>query len=106
MIERSQLLSLSFYEKEKFKGSYCGMCYLIEARRQEKKEENAKALWSFCVTLWPGPLCFEKTPKELKQTKEYPPREKLSEEDLLAITAYLNEQYKEQKALWDTARYY
>lgn len=116
MIERSQLLALPFYQKEKFKGSYHGMCYQIEGKCREAApapeelaadpEQKPKKLWNFVVTLWPGPLCFEKTPAELKQVKEYPPREKLAEEDLVAVAAYLNEQYEEQKPLWDTVRYY
>lgn len=116
MIERCQLLALPFYQKEKFKGSYQGMCYQIEGRSREvpptpeeleaNPEQKPKKLWNFTVTLWPGPLCFEKTPAEMKQVKEYPPREKLSEEDLVAIAAYLNQQYEEQKPLWDTVRFY
>ncbi len=115
MLERSQLLALPFYEKEKFKGSILGMCYQIEGRKtevpptEEELAENPKkkptATWRFIVTIWPGPLCIEKTPAELKQVKEYPERPKLAEEDLAAVAAYLNEQYEEQKPLWDTVRY-
>lgn len=116
MLERRQLLALPFYEKEKFKGSIQGMCYMVEGRKmevmptEEELAENPKkkpsVTWKFVVTVWPGPLSFEKTPAGLKQIKEYPERPKLTEEDLVDITAYLNEQYEEQKPLWDTVRYF
>lgn len=116
MITRNQLLALPFYEKESFKGSLSGMCYLIEGKKTElppTKEAlaanpEAKPVKKkfFRVTIYPGPLCFEKTAKELMQTKDYPLRDDFIEEDLVDITAYLNEQYEQQRALWDTVRYF
>lgn len=92
------------------------MCYQVEGKKieipptEEELAEDPKkkptVTWKFVVTIWPGPLSFEKTSSELKQVKAYPERPKLTEEDLVAITAYLNEQYEEQKPLWDTVRYY
>ena len=87
------------------------MCYRVKGiiREEEPPEgstEKKKKFYHFLVTVWPGPLSFEKTDKSLMQEKEFPERTgNFSDEDLSAIADYLNQQYEEQKALWDMVRY-
>ncbi len=87
------------------------MCYKVSGKIREKElpegsTEKPKKLYHFQVCIWPGPMSFEKTDESLKQTKDWPERVgNFVEEDLVEIADYLNAQYEEQKALWDTVRY-
>ncbi len=94
MVKRSDLLALNYYNYKKsvFSGSLGTMRYRIEKKSVEGEEPVLE------VVLYPGPYCFEKTPDEVKQTERFP----FSEEGLQAVANYLNAQYEEQKALWDT----
>lgn len=110
-MQASDLLDPDFYKKETFKGSIHGMCYRVAGKIREEElpegsTEKPKKFYHFQVTVWPGPLCFEKTDEALKQTKDYPEcTGNFSRDDLAAIADDLNKQYEEQKALWDTVRY-
>jgi hypothetical protein len=82
MIERSSLLSLNFYKKEPFTGSYEGMRYRIE-----KKEKDGESL--LCATTYPYPFCFTATKEEDKTSADFP----FSEDGMEEAVAWLNEQY-------------
>ncbi len=62
MIERHSLLSLSFYEKSPFTGSYKDMCYKIE-----KIEDKDAGIKNLKASIWKGPFSSEHTPDESKQ---------------------------------------
>ncbi|MBR1814525.1 MAG: GNAT family acetyltransferase [Lachnospiraceae bacterium] len=85
MIKRTDLLTLNFYKKEKFTGSFHGMRY-----RVEKTDDGLLA------TVWPEPFNFEKTPGELKTSATFP----FDEEGLSLVTEYLNNQYTSREAEW------
>jgi len=51
---------------------------------------------SFLVTVFPGPLGFEATPEEKKETRSF----SFSEEGLDLICAYLNERYNASPETW------
>ncbi len=54
---------------------------------------------SFLVTVFPGPLGYEATPDEKKETRSFP----YSEEGLDLICAYLNERYNDSPEVWHKA---
>uniref|UniRef100_UPI003FF083A0 GNAT family acetyltransferase n=1 Tax=Roseburia sp. TaxID=2049040 RepID=UPI003FF083A0 len=66
MITTEDVLSLNFYKKEKFTGSYRGMRYLLE---KSKDEEDADI---FRCHIWPGPYNYASTPDEKKKTACFP----------------------------------
>jgi hypothetical protein len=84
MIERKDILSLNFYKKEKFNGSYRGMRYRIEKSTDDSEDKND----IFKVSAWPGPYIYSVTPDEKKTAASFP----FSEEGLQQITDWLNEQ--------------
>ena len=66
MITTEDVLSLNFYKKEKFTGSYRGMRYLLE---KSKDEEDADI---FRCHIWPGPYNYASTPDEKKRPPASP----------------------------------
>ena len=84
----------SFYNKKAvLKASYGGMRYQVE-RHMEGEEEILKA------TVWPEPFCFEKTPEEKKESKQFD----YSEEGLDAVYEWLCQKYKEEQQRFEHAR--
>ncbi len=86
MIERSDLLALDFYKKEKFTGSRRGMRYLIKRETEGDAER-------FDVFTWKGPYSFAATDEE-KEKKTFP----FSDAALEEITSYLNRVYEKKYA--------
>lgn len=81
-------ISVNYVKKEPFTGGYNGMRYRL-----------MKAGDGMEVTIWPEPYSYFKTPEEKKQSKMFP----LSVEGRDAAVEWMNEQYEEQKQLWDLA---
>lgn len=61
MLERKDILSLEFYKKSPFHGSYKGIRYRIEKDENQSEEVRLK-----CTT-WPEPYSFEATDEELME---------------------------------------
>lgn len=95
MVKHSDLLALNYYKKTVLTGSIEKMNYRISCKKPAEGEEGAPV---FSVVIYPGPYCYEKTADSLKQWAEFP----FTEEGLEAVAEYLNAQFAEQKALWDT----
>ncbi len=91
MLRRIDLMAPAFYKKEPFTGSLNGMRYRIALKKKEEPEQEFLE-----VVLYPDEFCFEKTDESVKQYYEFP----YSEEGLVQITAFLNEQAESQKDLW------
>lgn len=91
MIEKKDL-HLNFIKKEAQTGSFRGMRYLL----QRKKEEGEDRLET---VLWPEPLCFVKTPESEKQRQCFP----LTDEGLEEVVAWLNREYETQRDRWTAA---
>ena len=89
MIDKNNFLSLNILKKEAYSGSMSGMRYRLE-KKGEKPEELIR------VTIWPEPLCYEKTKEELKQFQDFP----FDEEGKNKIADWLNLQREEQNILW------
>ena len=96
MLRRVQLMAIDFYKKSAFTGSLGGMNYRIVKITKETEDSVKTDLLE--VSIWPGPLCYAKADDKLMQKSTYP----YSEDGLLEITAYLNQQFKENRPLWDT----
>ena len=89
MIQKEDLLSIGFYKKESFTGSFRGMRYKIAKQTTETD--------IFLVTIWPGPYGYDAAPDTLKYTKAFP----FDASSLADIADYLNEQYQQKE--WPTA---
>ena len=81
-------ISVNYIKKEPFTGGYKGMRY-----RLIKSSEGME------VTIWPEPYNFMHTPDEKKQSKQFP----LTVDGRNEAVEWLNEQYQQQKQLWDLA---
>lgn len=57
--------AFNYIKKERFTGSYEGMRYLLE------KKKNKEEVDVLNVCAWPEPLCFEKTDELLKHFMEF-----------------------------------
>lgn len=90
MIEKENFISLNMLKKEVYSGSLKGMRFCL-AKIGEKSEEK------IAVTIWPEPYNYEKTPIEKKQTVEF----EFNEQGIEKAVAWLDEQYRVQKPLWD-----
>lgn len=60
MLERKEILSLEFYKKSPFHGSYKGIRYRIEKEESKEGDEEVRLK---CTT-WPEPYSFEATDEE------------------------------------------
>lgn len=89
MIQCSDLFHIPYYEKASYTGSQGGMRYYIE-KIQEDDVAKLRA-W-----IYPGPLCFEKTPEEQKSSATF----HFSEDGLAQAADWLNEQYDLKPQLW------
>lgn len=91
MITPQDLLSIQFYNKEKFTGSFQGMRYVIQ-----KSAENDSDI--FEIYTWPGPYNFASTEEDKKVRKTFP----FEENSLKEIAEYLNKTYESSKGSWPT----
>lgn len=66
MIKYEDVLSLGFYKKSAFTGSFGDMCYQI--RRNAPEDADA----CFVVSAWRGPYNYETTPDDQKQFMQFP----------------------------------
>lgn len=88
MIQKDTFMSLNILKKDCYSGSLKGMRYMLEKQGD-----------TILATIWPEPLCYAKTPEELKQRKEF----SFGEAGREAVVDWLNEQYETQKPLWRNA---
>ena len=97
MIDSGQI-ALEYIKKEDFLGSYRGMRYRLskqQIKSSEGEEEVTKDILE--VVIWPEPYNFFKTPADKKQKKEFSFSANGKEEAVV----WLNEQYDQQKSLWE-----
>lgn len=84
MIDPS-VIHLNFIKKEPQSGSDRGLRYLF-AKGKDGEEDCLD------VTFWPEPLCYGKTPAELKTLRKFP----LSPDGIAAAVDWLNAQPRQQ----------
>jgi len=87
MLETSGL-STKFLKKETFSGSHHGMRYTIK-----KTEEG------MVVFVYAEPWSFEKTPEEMRLSKEFP----FSDTGVDEAVKWLEELYTSNRKFWDSA---
>ena len=74
-------------KKEPYSGCHNGMRYYM-CSTEDKSE--------FTVTVYPEPWCLEKTPDEMKETKNFP----INEAGMDAAIEWLFEKYNEKTDFW------
>lgn len=84
----SNKISLNYIKKEQLTGSFQGMRYRM-----------AKSGDEMLVTIWPEPYNYLRTPSETKQNHNFAMTPDGKEE----AVQWMNEQYEQQKQLWDLA---
>lgn len=89
MIQNEDILSLNFYEKEKFTGSYRGMRYRIE-------KDTGDTPPMLRVYNWPGPYNFNSTDDTKKTTAVFP----FTSEGKQQAVDWLNGQWESRKEEW------
>lgn len=93
MIERSNVMPISFLKMEKFTGSFRGMRYRMEMTKKPGDEAEGTAEETvLTVTRWPEPYAFDMTPEEEKISKEF----SFDEAGIEAAVDWLNNEWKAQ----------
>lgn len=90
MIAKENFHVFNFVNKEDYIASMKGMRYMLH---KKSVEDGAKLE----VIIWPEPYCYAKTPEEKKQRMEFD----FSPAGVEEAADWLNEQYVQQKPLWD-----
>lgn len=79
-------LSIKALKKEPFSGSHCGMRYYLSADGD-----------ILSVYIYPEPWCFEATPEDQKEKKEFP----FTQEGLDAAIGWMNDVFLSQREKWE-----
>ncbi len=87
MIDKEKFNVLNYVKKEEYCGSMDGMRYML---KKKEKEEGARLE----VIIWPEPLCYAKTEEAKKQRRE----------GVFQAAEWLNQQYMDQKPLWELSK--
>ena len=78
-----------------------GMRYMLKKHKKKVQEEdNEEEKEVLLVTIWPEPRCYAKTSEEKKQRMEFD----FSTDGVMDAADWLNEQYMQQKPLWDLSK--
>lgn len=93
MIERKDILSISYLKKAVFSGSYQGMRFLFRLKKGEEKSTLA-------VICWPEPYSFDATREEAKQEQEF----EFSEAGIQSGIDWLNESWRLREAEFRDAK--
>lgn len=93
MIEKEKFHVFNYVKKEEYCASMDGMRYMLK----KKEVEDGSRLE---VIIWPEPYCYAKTPDENKQRIEFA----FSEAGVEEAADWLNEQYSQQKPLWELSK--
>lgn len=78
MIKKETFMPLQFFKKEAFTGSIKGMRYRVAESGEELE-----------AVVYPGPYCYEATPREQKTRKTFP----FSQEGIDQAVDWINEQF-------------
>ena len=74
--------------------------YLLNFRLYMLKKTEKEEGSVLEVIIWPEPYCYAKTPEENKQRTEFP----FTAEGVEQAADWLNEQYVQQKSLWELSK--
>lgn len=87
---------LPYINRGVYTGSYGGMRYRMS---KETREDGGKEEKALLVAIYPEPCCFESTPEEQKEYRDFP----FTEEGFAQAMAYLNETYDARQGEWEEA---
>lgn len=87
MFDVEKFNHLNYIKKEPFSGSYQGMRYLLESKKEMVEEKEVKYM---LATVWPEPFGYSKTPEEKKTRKRFT----LDSAGMAEVVSWLNEQYE------------
>ncbi len=93
MIEKEKFHIFNYIKKEEYTAGMDGMRYML---KKKETEDGAKLE----VIIWPQPYCYAKTPEENKQRMEFD----FSQAGVEEAADWLNEQYVQQKPLWELSK--
>lgn len=79
-------LSVKALKKEPFSGSHCGMRYYLTASGD-----------TLSTYIYPEPWCFESTPEDQKEKKDFP----FTQEGLDDAISWINETFLERREYWE-----
>ncbi len=99
MNSRKSLYDIAeFYRKKAIlNASYEGMRYRVQRKTWTEDEQECNCL---VATIWPEPFCYEKTPEEKREAREFP----YEEESLDLIYDWLCQRYVQDQERWEHAR--
>lgn len=99
MNDRKSLYDIAeFYRKKAvLNASYGGMRYQVRRKTWTEGEQECNCL---VAAIWPEPFCYEKTPEEKRESREFP----YEEESLDQIHAWLCERYEQDQEYWEQLR--
>lgn len=87
MFDTAHFHHLNYIKKEPLSGSYQGMRYLLEAKKEKNGEEEVKYMLG---TVWPEPLGYFKTPDDQKTVRRFT----LDQDGIADAVAWLNDEYE------------
>ena len=93
MIDKEKFHVFNYVKKEEYCASMDGMRYML---KKKETDDGAKLE----VIIWPEPYCYAKTAEEQKQRMEFD----FSAAGVEEAADWLNEQYLQQKPLWDLSK--
>lgn len=94
MIDLHGQAGLPYINRGVYTGSYQGMRYRL------RKKEGEEGVKSIEAVIYPEPFCFEATPEEQKEAREFP----FTDEGFAETIAWLNQEYERQRERWDKAK--
>ncbi len=99
MNDRKSLYDIAeFYRKKAvLNASYQGMRYQVRRKTWMEGEQEQNCL---LATVWPEPYCYDKTPEEKREAREFP----YEEESLDQIHAWLCERYEADRDYWEQSK--
>jgi len=91
MIDYDHFHVLNYVKKEEYTGS---MRYMLKKKVVPRDDQEETCLE---VIIWPEPYGYARTEEEKKLRKDFP----FSEDGLKEAVVYLNQQFEDQRVLWD-----
>lgn len=86
MLNKDTFVPIQFFKKEAYTGSMKGMRYRVSKEGEE-----------FLAAVYPQPYCYEVTPEEQKIKAVFP----FTEDGRIKVVEWINQQYEENRLLWE-----
>lgn len=93
VIDKGKFHVLNYVKREEYLGSMAGMRFML--KKKDVGEETKLE-----TIIWPEPLGYAKTPESKKQHMAF----EFSQAGLEEAIDWMNEQYEQQKELWNVIK--